>query len=143
MIEPIMIEDKTTKSNVSILFRILIRFCVFPVKADFQKNTIKLKLCSKEILIYMTYLSLLSTSTFVTFFILGENRFWVYVTDTMERATVTENISVFGTFITLLVFGVYFITFMKKLGTYQHNSFGSKNDTNNIFSCEASSRSYF
>ena len=116
MNEPKMPKEKTQKGNVARFFRNLIRFCVFPVKADFEKKTLKLNFCSKEILIYMIYVSLPLFASFVPSFIIGYSRVWEYFTGILGRATATENISLFGAFITIFVFGGYFITFLKKLG---------------------------
>ena len=111
-----MTKEETRKGNVAMLFRNLIRFCVFPVKADFEKKTLKLNFCSKEILTYMIYLSLLVFASFGSSFIIGYSRVWDYFTGMMGRSTATELISIFGAFINIFVFQGYFITFLKKLG---------------------------
>ena len=116
MNEPKMPKEKTQKGNVARFFRNLIRFCVFPVKADFEKKTLKLNFCSKEILTYMIYLSLLVFASFGSSFIIGYSRVWDYFTGLMERSTATELVSIFGAFINVFVFQGYFITFLKKLG---------------------------
>ena len=111
-----MKKEKTEKGNVGRLFRTLIRFCFFPVKADFEKKTLKLNFCSKAILIYTIYISFPLFAAFVPSFIIGYSRVLEYFLDLIGRSTATENISIFGAFINVFVFQGYFITFLKKLG---------------------------
>ena len=128
-----MTKEETRKGNVAMLFRTLVRFYVFPVKADFEKKTLKLNFCSKEILIYMIYLSLLFFASFGSNFIIGYSRVWDYFTGMMRRSTATELISIFGAFINIFVFQGYFITFLKKLGMqHQWNREGTNSSDSSL-----------
>ena len=122
-IGPDTTENKNEMSNVSIFFRNLIKFCVFPLKADYQKRTLKFKFCAKEVLIYTIYVVLPIVLSISPTYIIGYSQVNEYFTKLFARTTPTENLSTFGAFITFFVFGNYFITFLKKLGTQHHNLF--------------------
>ena len=120
-IGPDTTENKNKMSNVSIFFRNLIKFCVFPLKADYQKRTLKFKFCAKEVLIFTIYVVLPLGISIFPAYIIGYSQVNEYFTKLFARTTPTENLSTFGAFITFFVLGMYFITFLKKLGRQHHH----------------------
>ena len=120
-IGPDTTKNKNKMSNVSIFFRNLIKFCVFPLKADYQKRTLKFKFCAKEVLIYTIYVVLPIVGAVFPTYIIGYSQVMEYFTKLLARTTPTENLSTFGAFITFFVFAMYFITFLKKLGKQHHH----------------------
>ena len=104
-------------SNVSLFFRYLTRLCIFPIDVDYEKNSVKFSFLSKKMLIYaIIFLSIYIIGTVLPIYIIGFDKVMVYFVDTNADATATDNISMFGTFLTLFVFMGYYVMFIKKLG---------------------------
>ena len=104
-------------SNLSLFFRYLTRFCIFPIDVDYEKNSLKFSFLSKKMLIYaVIFFSIYIIGTVLPIYIIGFDKVMVYFVDTNVDASATDNISMFGTFLTLFVFGGYYVMFIKKLG---------------------------
>ena len=72
-------------------------------------------------LIYaVIFFSIYIIGTVLPIYIIGFDKVMVYFVDsTNVDASATDNISMFGTFLTLFVFGGYYVMFIKKLGINQ------------------------
>ena len=104
-------------SNVSLSFRYLTRFCIFPIDVDYEKNALKFSFLSKKMFIYtIISLGVPIIGTLLPISIIGFDRVMSYFITTNADATATDMISMFGTFLTFTVFGGYYVMFIKKLG---------------------------
>lgn len=102
-------------SNVSLFFRYLTRFCIFPIDVDYEKNALRFSFLSRKILVFtIICLSMPIIGSFLPMMLIGLDRIMSYFDEI--NSTATDNISNFGTFLTFGVFGGYYVIFVKKLG---------------------------
>ena len=102
-------------SNVSLFFRYLTRFCIFPIDADYEKNALRFSFLSKKMIILtIICFSIPIIGTLLPMIFIGFDRVMPYYENL--NATPTDTVSLYGIFLTITVFSVYYVFFIKKIG---------------------------
>ena len=102
-------------SNVSLFFRYLTRLCIFPIDVDYEKNALRFSFLSKKMIILtIICISIPIIGTLLPMIFIGFDKVLPYFNDL--NATPTDTVSLYGIFLTNLVFSVYYVFFIKKLG---------------------------
>ena len=110
-------------SNVSLFFLYLTRLSIFPINVDLEKNALSFFFLSKKMFLFtFITLGIVTIGTALPLIIIGLDKVMTYFDETNANSTATDNLSLFGTFLTFSVFGGYYVMFTKKLGSFFYHS---------------------